>query len=125
MELKTFITNTLLDIIAGVTEAQQKSGSAQIVPPTVDKLAAVQAGFTPYQKVDFEVLVRIDESKGSEGKIGVVSSIIGASMAGKSANEREHTTSLRFSIPILLPVSQKAANKPLNSDASQTAAGSG
>jgi len=101
MELRTFITKALLDIVNAVADAQQQSENTQIIPNTQTASPFIEMGFTPFQVVKFEVQVRVDEAKGSEGKIGVVSSIIGASMAGKSSNESEHTTTLQFSVPIL------------------------
>lgn len=100
MELRQFISQALIDIVEGVADAQAKSANSQIVPPTEETLEIVSSGLTPYQSVKFEICVRIDESKGSEGKIGVLSGLIGASMAGKSSNESEHTTSLQFCVPI-------------------------
>jgi len=101
MELRTFITKALLDIVHAVADAQQQSEDTQIVPNANMGEQFIEMGVTPLQVVKFEVQVRIDESKGREGKIGVVSSLIGASMAGKSSNESEHTTTLQFSVPVL------------------------
>ena len=101
MELRTFITKALIDITQGVADAQRQSEETEIVPHTNIQLNAIELGFTPYQVVKFEVQVRVDESKGSEGKIGVVSSLIGASMAGSSSNESQHVTTLQFSVPVL------------------------
>jgi hypothetical protein len=101
MELRTFISRALLDIVNGVADAQGESKDTEIIPSVNTAQMFVEMGITQYQLVKFEVQVRVDESKGSEGKIGVVSSIIGASMAGKSSNESEHTTTLHFSVPVM------------------------
>ena len=111
MELRTFITKALLDIVHGVADAQEQSTNTQIVPRTSTTLDATKIGITAYQTVQFQIVVRVDESKGSEGKIGVVSSLIGASMAGKSSNESEHTTTLQFSVPVLFAVHQNKEDK--------------
>lgn len=101
MELRTFITKTLLDIVHAVADAQQQSKDTQIIPKADMDGRFIEMGITQIQIVKFDVQVRVDESKGSEGKIGVVSSIIGASMAGKSSNESEQTTTIQFSVPVL------------------------
>lgn len=101
MELRTFITNALLDIVHAVADAQQQSKDTQIIPNTQMREPFIGMELTQFQVVKFEVHVRVDESKGSEGKIGVVSSLIGASVAGKNSNESERTTTLQFSVPVL------------------------
>ena len=64
-------------------------------------------GVSELQAVDFEESVTAEESKGSEGKLGVISSVIGAGIAGKSSNESSHSSKLRFRVPIQLPTSGK------------------
>lgn len=101
MELRTFITQALLDIAHGVSDAQaQVQSGTEIVPRTSDTIESAKSGLTRFQSVAFEICVTVDESKGSEGKIGVVSSLIGASMAGKSSNDSQKRTTISFAVPI-------------------------
>jgi hypothetical protein len=105
MELRTFIKTALLDIINAVKDAQVEV-KGKIVPGGVKlNYESVKHGVSEIQVVDFEVMVEADESKGSEGKLGVVNSIIGAGIAGKSESGVKHSNVLKFRIPIKLPTS--------------------
>jgi hypothetical protein len=104
MELRTFIKTALLDIMGGVTDAQKEITSGHIVPDGINKsFKAVEHGISELQAVDFEVSVSAEETSGTEGKLGVVTAIIGAGISGKNTNESSNTSKLKFSIPIQLP----------------------
>jgi len=104
MELRTFIKTALLDIVGGVTDAQDEIKSGQIVPNSINKsYKAVELGISELQAVDFEVSVSAEETSGTEGKLGVVTAFIGAGASRKSTNESSNTSKLKFSIPIQLP----------------------
>ena len=106
MELRTFVTTALLDIVSGVKDAQNQTESGTIVPGGIGKnLKTLDSGFTNIQSIDFEVCVTAEETKGSEAKLGVVSSLVGAGVAGSSSNEKTHSSTLKFRIPIKLPSS--------------------
>lgn len=107
MELASFIKNSLLDIINAVKDAQAEAGGGVVAPGIKTSTATVEHGTSNLQVVDFEVAVGFDESKGSEGKLGVVSSLVGVGIAGKSAAEKRHANVLKFRIPIRLPTSRK------------------
>jgi hypothetical protein len=106
MELRTFVKTALLDIVGGITDAQNETEEGTIVPGGINKnYKSVKHGVSELQGVDFEVCVTAEESKGTEGKLGVVSSIVGAGVAGKSSNEQTQSSSLKFRVPIQLPTS--------------------
>ena len=107
MELKTFIKTALTDIIGAITEAQSEIDNGYIVPTVKNNYASIEHGISHLQTVDFEVCVTAEESKGSEGKLGVVSSIIGAGISGKSSVESSNVSKLKFSIPVALPIHEK------------------
>lgn len=100
MELKDFIKQSLIDIIQGVEEAQKELPQGKIVPPVAPSFKSVENGIHHMQAVSFEVFVSVDESKGKEAKIGVVSSIIGAGMGNNSKEGSTHTSKLAFKVPI-------------------------
>lgn len=105
MELRKFVTTALLDIVNGVVDAQKHSAGATIVPKSNNtNYSVAETGLTPLQKIDFHVSIRIDESKGKKGQLGVMSSLVGAGVAGSSSTESENTTTLKFSVPIRLPI---------------------
>ena len=86
MELKTFISQTLQDIILGVQDAQKKVPVGSVVPSLKKTFQAVEHGVSEIQAVDFEVTVRADERAGSEAKLSVVAAVIGAQIKGESGN---------------------------------------
>lgn len=108
MELRTFVKKAILDIVGGVQDAQAETEEGVVVPSGIKKhYEAVKHGVSELQAVDFEVCVTAEESKGSEGKLGVFNSFIGAGIAGKSSNESSNSSKLRFRVPIQLPTSGK------------------
>lgn len=107
MELRSFVKTALLDIISGVMDAQNETEPGTIVADVNTHKNFIDSRVTKHQVVDFEVSVRAEESKGSEGKLGVVSSFIGAGVSGKSANEQASASIIRFSVPVCLPISGK------------------
>lgn len=115
MELRTFVTQALLDIVNGITDAQREASVGVIVPPLKQTFATIETGLSAYQLVRFEICVRVDETKGKEAKIGVVSSLIGAGMATNNAKASEHSSTLQFSVPVNLPMSMKSKEIPVNS----------
>ena len=108
MELQKFISQALLDIVAGVEDAQKKSSAGRIVPSGVNNTyKSVEAGISELQPVDFEVTVKADERSGSEAKLSVVAAIVGGGVKGESGKSGGHAATLKFRVPILLPVSKR------------------
>jgi hypothetical protein len=112
MDLKDFITTTLTQLMEGVAacqgHARQHSG---YVNPTPQKLSeqgkhlGTTATGLPIFAVDFDVAVSATAKSQTEGggKLQVLS--IAALGGGvKSADEDTHTSRIRFSIPVALPV---------------------
>ncbi len=96
-----------MDIINGVKDAQSETDGF-IVPAGINRtFKSVEHGVSELQVVDFEVMVEADESKGSEGKLGVVNSFIGVGIAGKSAAGTKQSNILKFRIPVNLPTSNE------------------
>jgi len=67
MDLRTFITTALLDIVGGIRDAQKETGDSTIVPDSNLNKEWVELGVTCAQVIDFEILVRADESTGKHG----------------------------------------------------------
>jgi len=105
MELRAFVKTALLDIIGGIQDAQKETEEGTIVPTTNLSVNVVASGGTPVQAVDFQVSVTVEDSSGSEGKLGVMSSLVGAGIAGKSEKAESAATVIKFRIPLYLPTS--------------------
>lgn len=101
MELKQFIKQTLVDIIDGISEAQNEINNGIIIPSVNEEsFSNVETGFTSYQKIGFEVSVNVVESQGGEAKLSVVAAVIGGHMKGDISNVFGHTAKLNFSVPV-------------------------
>ena len=112
MELRQFISKALQDIIGGIEDAQKKDPLGLIVPIASGKYEEIKMGLTTFQIVEFEVTVRADERQGSEAKLNVVAAIIGAGIKGDSDKSGGHAATLKFKIPVSLPIGE-IGNKSL------------
>jgi inner membrane protein involved in colicin E2 resistance len=107
MELRTFITQALLDIVNGIKDAQKETEVGTIAPAIALEKTWVELGITKIQVIDFEIAVRIDESSGKDAKIGVVSGIFNSGVTGKSSNEKSHESKIRLKVPVQYVTSGK------------------
>ena len=120
MELKTFIKETLTQIVEGVKEAQEgtKETGAKI-NPTFDKGQkgeglkgdAAKHGLTvvgdrahPIQMMEFDVKLTVDERADKKEGIGV--SVVGIKLGsdGEKSSETSSSSRIKFVVPIVLPV---------------------
>ena len=107
MELRSFISQALLDVIGGVGDAQSRSQPGTVVPAGIKQAyKAVEAGISEHQTIDFEVTVKADERSGSEAKLSVVAAFVGGSIKGDSGKTGGHAATLKFRVPVRLPVSE-------------------
>ena len=111
MELKTFIAETLKQLVEGIEDAQK---GVEGVGATINPQGTFQDGnrlyWTPgahidkaVQIVDFDILVT--ETAGDEkgARIGVLFSSVGLGAQGKSESGSSATNRVKFSVPIMLP----------------------
>ena len=103
MELRTFIKESLKDILGGIHDAQSEIEHGQVVPKSSKKMAVVETGLTSIQAIDFQVSVNVVENAGSEAKLNVVAAVINGGIKGNSSNSAGHTATLSFKVPVNLP----------------------
>jgi hypothetical protein len=115
MELKEFVSQTLIEIVQGVRSAQinVRSMGASVSPrmKLIKKGNPSWIGITnepfgwdsPVLPVEFDVALTVIKGKGSQSGIGVVLGAvgIGGRRESKSSDERENR--VRFVIPLSLP----------------------
>ncbi|CAK4074085.1 hypothetical protein [Vibrio sp. 16] len=104
MELRTFISETLKDIMGGVHDAQTEVEFGEIVSHTNENLSVIETGLTSFQSIDFEVSVNVVENAGSEAKLNVVAAVINGNVKGNSSNSSGHSAVLNFKVPVKMPV---------------------
>ena len=103
MELRTFIHKALTDIIAGVQDAQGATPPNTIIPDVSDDYESVRTGISEVQSVEFEVVVKADEKRGTEAKLNVVAALVGGGIKGESGAASGHSATLKFKVPIKFP----------------------
>ncbi len=112
MELRTFIKETLKDVMGGVSDAQAEIESGIIVPPTnSDNIKVIETGLTRNQIVSFEVAVNTSESEGLGAKINVVAAVFSAGVSGESSNTSGHTAKLSFKVPVQFSEGKETTNQ--------------
>lgn len=109
MELSDFISSTITQIVDGVVDAQEKTkNTGCMINP--DNIKVSDRGVYSHNNgyvglIDFEVgLTEGDKSEGKAG-IGVFLGSIGIGANTKMDTNTVSMTSVRFSIPIVLPKS--------------------
>jgi hypothetical protein len=106
MELRPFISQTLIDIIGGVKDAQEKTDPGTIVPSVASSYKSIETGISEIGSIEFEVSVNADEHSRSGTKISVVAAVIGGTTHAGSGKSGGHAATLKFRIPVKLPVSK-------------------
>ena len=83
VDLRLFIKQALLDIIGGVSDAQNEAPPGSVAPSDISQsFTSVQHGVSHLQPVSFELQVVADSSASTGAKIGVLGAIIGAGVHG-------------------------------------------
>ncbi len=108
MKLRTFVKETLKDVLGGIHDAQTEIEHGEVVPLINETdWKGLETGLTSFQAIEFEVSVNAVEKEGSEAKLNVVAAVIGGHVKGDSSNVAEHTAKLSFKVPVKLPLSSK------------------
>ena len=124
MDLKEFISETLLSIITAVTDAQKKAVElgAHVNPAglmratgNVSSNAIWDNSTNNYaQSISFDVAVTAEDTGKGGAKIKVFSGFLGGELGGEKGSKNSVASRVQFSIPVLLPghdVGNPAARK--------------
>ncbi|PHR68282.1 hypothetical protein [Alcanivorax sp.] len=105
MELREFISQTLVDIQGGVNDAIHKAKAGEI-PGAINPVwgGAKEAGREDIQVVSFDIAVAVSESTDSGVKGGIKVMGIGVDGDTTEFKENSHTSRIQFTVPVLLPV---------------------
>jgi hypothetical protein len=117
MELKDFVSQTLTQIIDGVSDAQAAALQAGAqVNPYVNAAGSdlVSQGMlytegNAAQVVKFDVALTVSEGTGTKGGIGVFAGAVNLGSAGQSQSENSSVSRVQFSVPVILPRSSENA----------------
>jgi len=115
MDLKTFVADTIVQIIEGVKAAQERTkGTGGYVNPPIASMSAnemmkqglfVAAGGYA-QLMKFDVAINATEGTQTGGKVGVVVGVLSLGAGGQSNAESVASSRVQFCIPLSLPVAQ-------------------
>lgn len=111
MELKTFIADTLVQIVEGVSDAADRlSGQDNAY---VNPLVLAQ-GHTDPKPVEFDVAVTVQDKMAGGGKAGLKVMAIEVGGGGMEKST-EAVSRIRFAVPVSLPAKRprEAGTKPL------------
>lgn len=109
MDLKEFVSEALTQIVEGVMEAQEKikDTGAVIVPNMSGKSGGnfirIDNDTMILQNVEMNVALSVIEREGKQGGIGIAK-VIHAGINSESGSQNETTNSIRFEVPMALPV---------------------
>ena len=101
MQLKTFVAQTLVEVMQGVKDAQAQAkelgGYINIGQYTL------QNGSLPIQAIEFDVAVTVTSGKETSGGIGVYVPALALGSKGKSESNHESVSRIKFTVPVVLP----------------------
>ncbi|MGH2620080.1 MAG: hypothetical protein ACRDHG_05855 [Anaerolineales bacterium] len=110
IELKDFISNTLTQLIDGISIAQeyaQVNGAiinpADRFPSNFEKMSRTDKGLRLVHIIEFDVAVTVAENKQLKGGIGIVVPELSLGYQGMMDNQKSSVSRVQFSIPIVLP----------------------
>lgn len=113
MELKDFVSQTILSIVEGVAAAQEQAAAhGAFVNPTMLTRTVKNIGENAIwdnrdnnlaRLVRFDVAVTVEEGTATSGKIGVVSGLLNLGSTGKSEDKSIAVSRIQFEVPLLLP----------------------
>jgi hypothetical protein len=113
MDLKEFVSETLISIISGVTDAQVRAEEigAKINPSGLNKNynkgsdnAVWDESNNNYaQTIAFDVAVTAEDNEKAGAKVKVIAGIFGADANAEKGTKNSLVTRVQFSVPVLLP----------------------
>jgi len=113
MQLREFISETLVQIVGGVVDARAKvdtlNAVARVNPfldPMADQLAKhgfTLAGGDAVQFVEFDVSVTTKDTSGTKGGVGVFVVPFTMGTSGQSSSETSGSSRILFRVPLTLP----------------------
>lgn len=113
MDLKEFVSETLISIIDGIKEAQEKSidlgasinpGGLMRNKSTVKENSIWDNTTNNYaQSVSFDIAITAEDSAQGGVKVKVLSGIFGGEVGGEKESKNVLASRVNFSVPVLFP----------------------
>ncbi|MBU1138835.1 MAG: hypothetical protein KKA76_07655 [Proteobacteria bacterium] len=116
MDLKEFVSESIIEIIEGIIDAQSRISSedAQVAPEMSKLYLNSQAGGASLalgkdknnnlvHTLEFDVAVTANEGTETKGGIGVVAGVFALGSQGKSESNNQSISRLKFRVPVSFP----------------------
>ena len=110
MELKEFITQTLININQGIIDAQEQTKESGIVinPKNIKKrdnnIYEVYNGYSaPIQEIEFNIVVNVTEGKDSKIAVGAFTGMLSGGVSNTNQNNNSTQTTIKFNLPVQFP----------------------
>lgn len=111
MELKDFVSQSILQIVDGIKLAQEENKTDARINPSGLRLGSKVEQENLYDfehntlltKVEFDILVSAEESKGTKGGISILVGTVSLGTQGQSGKKDQSVNRLKFSVPVSLP----------------------
>jgi uncharacterized protein YbaR (Trm112 family) len=120
MDLDEFVKSVLVNVLAGIKEAQEAQDVGAFVVPGGDggheypKNARVSSNARLKSTIiDFDVAVTVESSDKATGGGGLRIAGIGAKLEGEIASKDTQVSRIQFGVPIMLPENQRSWHKDL------------
>ncbi len=94
MDIKTFVSESLTQIIQGIENAQQENGNS-VVNPVRRKISD-----ETMQDIDFDIAVTVEKETGTKGGIAVLAGAFTLGSQGQSKASDITASRIKFSIPV-------------------------
>ena len=103
MDLKTFVAETLRQLIEGVVEAQDHAGkhNARVCPQT--STGTQSWGGHPVDVVEFDVAITVTGGQETGGKLGIAWGMISLGKDKKETTTDTTVSRVKFTIPVGWP----------------------
>jgi len=105
MDLKAFVSETLVQIIAGVDDAIGRVRDVSATGKVNPQWESSHHG--KVQDVEFDVAVTVTEKSGREGGAGLKVAMFQAGAKGESTTENVAINRVRFTVPVAVPHTKK------------------
>lgn len=118
MELKDFVSQTLVQIVQGVTEAQRQVGEDAVISPVVMSLSSLASehGFLQTNQGHAQIVrfdVAVSASSDTEARAGGGIKVMSVSIGGEkaTADKQSSVSHVQFSVPVVLPGAEQEMPK--------------
>jgi hypothetical protein len=121
MELKEFITQTLININQGIIDAQEqtKDSGFLINPKNIKKRGEntyehYEGTPAQVQDIEFNVVVNVAEGNDAKIAVGVFTGMLSGGASNTNQNNNSTQTTIKFNLPVQFPSNDKLKEVHLN-----------